>query len=99
MPEKVEVEVFIAQGDQNPATRATLDKSLMLGLKTTVHTMTEVQRSGFIRRGYRITPIVAVWVGDGRSRVRMFMWDGFKPRMLDIAARMQEAGAVDARTQ
>lgn len=94
MPDKVEIEVFVTDGETCPAARATLDKASMLGLPVKVHTLTDIQRSGFIRRGYRVLPIVAVWVDDGKSRVRMFMWDGFKPRMLEIAARMHVAGAA-----
>lgn len=91
MPEPVEIEVLTL--GETPAARATLDMLSMLGLKATVTEMDRIRRDFWRRKGYPAIPIVMVWRGNGRDRCCYMMWDGHRPKMLELTHRLATTGA------
>ena len=86
MPEPIHVEVYAAEGCQ--ATTATLGKLELLGITPEVHPMDRLGKAWLFRQGFTKTPVVIVHVGEGQRRIRWSAFEGFNPKMLELAARI-----------
>ncbi|MEA5453265.1 hypothetical protein SPF06_00885 [Sinomonas sp. JGH33] len=82
--EPIHVQVY---GDSEPATRATVDKLRLLGIEPEV-TPAAKGRAFMRYQNYTMTPVVLVWIGEGKRRHVYMSWEGHNPHMLELAARI-----------
>ena len=84
--ESIHVEVYTSP--DCPATQATLGKLELLGIEPEVHPIDRLGKAWLFRQGFTKTPVVIVHVGEGQRRIRWSAFEGYNPKMLELAARI-----------
>jgi hypothetical protein len=63
----------------------------MLGLPAEVKPISEVKY--LMRRNhFSISPVVVVWMGEGKTKRAFLNWEGHRPQMLEIAHKVATKG-------
>lgn len=87
MPHSDPTTVQVFSSPDCPASKATVEKLTMLGVPVTVAPIKEC-RAFMARQRYTMSPVCILWLGEGKRRVAYTSWQGHKPKMLELAARV-----------